>query len=268
MKGAIIGDIIGSAFNNQRQPSPDFQLFKERSEFTDDTILTIATADSLLNNINYKDSLIKWVKAYPDAGYQEEFLTWIKNGGTEDYISKGNGAARRISPIGFSAKSINQALTEAKKTTIITHNISQRIEASQAAAVAIFMANNGATKKEIKNYISVHFGYELNLKVSDWQDLLEGKDKPDTPVPPAMAAFFESSDFEEAIRLAITIGGPSDTIASITGALAQAYFKHIPKAFIKRALARLTPDMEMIIDKFEETYIIKKENGAYHYFTK
>lgn len=254
MKGAIIGDIIGSAFKQSELPGTDFQLFKPTSEYTDDTILTLATADSILHDIDYKKALIKWVKKYPDAGYRQGFLNWIKTGGVEPYVSEGLGAARRISPIGFAAKNLEEALREARKTTIITHNFPVRIEAAQATAVSIFMAKNGATRKDIKAFVSVHFDYDLSLSTEFWKNEIQSKKPLETPVPPAMAAFFEASDFEEAIRRAIYIGGPTNTIASITGGLAQAFFKHIPKSFIKRALARLTPEMEALIKKFELKY--------------
>lgn len=258
MKGAIIGDIIGSAFVNENLPSTDFQLFKSSSAFTDDTVLTLATADSLIHQKPYKETLIEWTQRFPEAGYRPDFLQWAQNGGVEDYKSDGDGAARRISPIGYAANSIEEALTEAKKSAIITHNVPVRLEAAQATAVAVFMAKSGATRKEIKTFVSVHFDYDLNLKVSHWKEKIHSGEPLLTPVPPAIAAFLEASDFEEAIRLAILIGGPSNTIASITGALAQAYFKHIPKAFIKRALARLTPDMENLMEVFEASYIQEK----------
>lgn len=259
MKGAIIGDIIGSTFINENLTSIDFQLFRSTSAFTDDTILTLATADSILTGIDYTEAMVKWVNLYPDAGYRKEFLKWVASNATLPYVSGGMGAARRISPIGFAAQSMEEALREAKKTTLITHNIPVRIEASQAMTVSIFMAKNGATRKEIKSYVSVHFGYDLSLNVAYWKQKIKEDPTLETPVPPALAAFLEASDFEEAIRLAIYIGGPSSTIASITGALAQAYFKHIPKAFIKRALARLTPDMESLIESFEELFLQSTE---------
>ena len=259
MKGAIIGDIIGSSFVNENLTSTDFQLFRNSSAFTDDTILTMATADSILHRIDYTASMVKWVNNYPKAGYRKEFLNWVASNGKLPYVSGGMGAARRISPIGFAAQSIEEALREAKKTTLLTHNIPVRIEASQAMTVSIFMAKNGATRKEIKSYVSVHFGYDLSLSVKYWKKTIQENSKLETPVPPALAAFFEASDFEEAIRLAIYIGGPSSTIASITGALAQAFFQHIPKAFTKRALARLTPDMESLIESFEEHFLEPSE---------
>lgn len=255
MKGAIIGDIIGSAFIKENSLTTDFQLFRPISAFTDDTVLTLATADSVLNGKDYKASLVEWVTKFPDAGYKPQFLEWIRMGAKDHYLSDGDGAARRISPIGFAATTLEEALNQAKETTRITHNVPIRIEASQAAAAAIFMAKNGATRKEIKAYISVHFNYDLTLNVEYWKLELK-KNKPlATPVPPALAAFMEASDYEETIRLAIAIGGPSNTIACIAGALAHAYFKHIPKSIMKRALARLTPDMELLINNFENQFM-------------
>lgn len=255
MKGAIIGDIIGSAFIKENMLTTDFQLFKPISEFTDDTVLTLATADSVLNGKDYKASLVEWVTKFPDAGYNPKFFEWIKDGAKGTYLSVGDGAARRISPIGFAAQTLEEALTKAKETTKITHNIPLRIEASQAAAAAIFLAKNGATRKEIKAFISVHFNYDLSLNVEYWKQELKLNHSLATPVPPALAAFFEASDFEEAIRLAIAIGGPSNTIACIAGALAHAFFKHIPKSITKRALSRLTPDMELLINNFENQFM-------------
>ncbi|ASB48802.1 ADP-ribosylglycohydrolase family protein [Alkalitalea saponilacus] len=259
MKGAIIGDIIGSAFKNSDLPDTDFQLFRPTSEFTDDTILTLATADSVLHGIDYKQSIVNWVLKHPNAGYRKDFLDWVKSDQGNPYISKGDGAARRISPIGFLAQSMEEALHEAEKSTIVTHNVPERIAAAQATAVSVYMAFNGATRKDIKSYVSAHFEYDLNLKTSYWKEHIRSGQPLITPVPPALSAFFEASDFEEAVRLAIYIGGPANTIASITGALAQAYFKHIPKAFIKRALTRLTADMENLIDKFDQSCRIEEK---------
>jgi ADP-ribosylglycohydrolase len=254
MKGAIIGDIIGSAFINEDLSGTDFQLFRPTSEFTDDTVLTLATADALLSNKDYKASILEWVRRFPDAGYRKDFLKWVENDGNDIYISEGDGAARRVSPIGYASNTLEDALNEAKKTTVITHNVPIRIEASQATVAGVFMLKNGATRKDIKSYIAVHFGYDLSLDISHWKKEIQSGRPLATPVPPALAAFLSASDFEEAIRLAIYIGGPTNTIASIAGAFAEAYFKHIPKAFIKRALARLTPDMEALINNFENQY--------------
>ena len=127
MKGAIIGDIIGSAFNNGNTPDPDFQLFKPSSAYTDDTILTLATADAILNSNDYEKSLKEWVRAFPTAGYRPQFLEWALSDDSKPYLSKGDGAARRISPIGFAARTLDEALQQAEKSTKITHNVPERI---------------------------------------------------------------------------------------------------------------------------------------------
>lgn len=262
MKGAIIGDIIGSTFKDIDLGDTDFQLFKPDSAYTDDTILTIATADSVLNKKDYEQTLKEWVRAFPRAGYRPEFLEWALADQSTPYISKGEGAARRISPIGFAAQSVEEALIEAEKSTRITHNIPERINAAKAVAATIYMCKHAGTKKEIKTFIGQAFDYDFSLKVEDWKQRKISPDSETSPVEPALAAFMEASDYEEAIRLAIVIGGPSNTIASIAGALAEAYFKHIPKSIIKRALSRITPEMQEILSVFEDKYLKFSEQEA------
>ncbi|WP_291860193.1 ADP-ribosylglycohydrolase family protein [Marinilabilia sp.] len=262
MKGAIIGDIIGSTFKEIDFDDTDFQLFKPDSAYTDDTILTIATADSILNNKDYEQTLKDWVRAFPKAGYRPRFLEWALSDHSTPYISKGEGAARRISPIGFAAQSVKEALNEAEKSTRITHNIPERINAAKAVAATIYMCKHAGTKKEIKTFIGQAFDYDFSLKVEDWKQRKITPESDTSPVQPALAAFMEASDYEEAIRLAIVIGGPTNTIASITGALAEAYFKHIPKSIIKRALSRITPEMQNILSAFEEKYMNYSEQQA------
>lgn len=255
MKGAIIGDIIGSAFKTDNTPDTNFQLFKPYSAYTDDTILTLATADSILNEKNYEQTLKEWVRAFPKAGYRPAFLEWAFSDDTTPYISKGDGAARRISPIGFAAQSVDEALSEAEKSTRITHNIPERIKAAKAVAASIFICKSAGTKKEIKTFIGQAFDYDFSIKVEDWKQQKISAESEVSPVQPALAAFMEGSDYEEVIRLAIAIGGPSNTIASIAGGLAEAYFKHIPKSITRRALARITPEMQSIISAFDKKYL-------------
>lgn len=256
MKGAIIGDIIGSAFKTNNSPDSDFQLFKPSSAYTDDTILTLATADSVLNNKDYERALKEWVRAFPKAGYRPQFLEWALSDDSCEYVSKGDGAARRISPIGFAAKSTDEALAEAEKSTKITHNIPERINAAKAVAAAIYICRSAGTKKEVKTFIKQAFGYDFEMKINDWKNRKDDIGIEFSPVQPAFAAFMEASDYEETIRLAIAIGGPSNTIASIAGGLAEAYFKHIPKSITRKALSRITPKMQSILDAFEKRFIL------------
>ncbi len=257
MKGAIIGDIIGSAFKTRNHSDTDFQLFKTVSAFTDDTVLTLATADSVLNREDYEQTLKKWVRAFPKAGYRQGFLAWALTENSKPYLSHGDGAARRISPIGLAANSIDEALIEAEKSTVVTHNLPDRIRASKALAAALYMAKSDATKREIRLFIGQAFNYDLSRDTAYWKAKNLSPDWNEEPILPAFAAFFHASDYEEAIRMAITLGGPSNTIASIAGALAEAFFKHIPKSITRRALARLTPKMEALINEFEERYMLE-----------
>lgn len=255
MKGAIIGDIIGSAFIGDPMKAEEAQLFCNESSFTDDTILTLSTADAVLHQLPYDQTMRAWVQRFPGAGYRQEFLNWALSDKHHDYISVGNGAARRISPIGFAAQSLEQCLAEAEKTTRITHNVEIRIRASRAYAGCIYLAREGETKLNIKKFAEKELGFPLNSTCGDMQKQYANIEPVATPVISAFAAFWEGSTWEESIRRAIWIGGPSNTIASITGGIAQAYFKHIPKSFIRKALSRLTPEMVQLISDYDQIYM-------------
>ncbi len=255
MKGAIIGDIIGSVFIGDPLKAEDAQLFSNDSSFTDDTILTLSTADAIINKLPYEETMRKWVKLFPKAGYRQEFLNWALSEKHEDYISVGNGAARRISPIGYAAPTLEKSLQEAEKTTRITHNVDIRIRASRAYAGCIFLAREGESKDKIKLFAEKELGFSLNQSCAEMQRKYANIEPVPTPVISALAAFWEANTFEDAIRRAIWIGGPSNTITSIAGGVAQAYFKHIPKSFIRKALTRLTPEMIQVISDFNSLYM-------------
>ncbi len=258
MKGAIIGDIIGSVYIDKPVDPNDFQLIKPTSAYTDDTILTLSTADALLNNKPFDESLREWVRNCPMAGYREEFLNWVLSDDKYVYISKGNGAARRISPVGFAADSLAEAMQMAEETTMITHNIPLKIKASKAVAGAIFIAKNEGTKQEIKQFVED----TLEFNVSDNAAGYSLSAIEESPVPAAISAFLQSDSYEDAIKNAIHIGGPTNTLASITGGIAHAYYKHIPKSIIRKSLARLTPEMKLLIVAFEEKYFPQQKSQA------
>jgi ADP-ribosylglycohydrolase len=258
MKGAIIGDIIGSAFINDSRSNTDFQLFKPVSSFTEDTVLTLATADSVINCKNLKQSLKDWVEKYPYAGYVKEFKDWVSADVDSVFVELGDGAARRISAIGLTSTTLEEALEKTEESTKITHNNPDKINASKAASAAIFLANNRANKSDIKKYIQDNFNYDLNKAAGVLREEVVAEDLV-TPVPAAITVFLNSNNYEDAIRKAIALGGPSNTIGSITGAIAHAYFKHIPKSIIKRALNRLTPEMVRFINEFEDRYLHKAD---------
>ncbi len=254
MKGAIIGDIIGSAFVNNNKTSTDFQLFKPISSFTHDTILTMATADAISNKLTFEDCIKDWVKRYPYAGYRNNFKEWVDSNTPKPYFSSGDGAARRISPIGFAAETLEEGLLKAEESTILTHNQPEKIIASKAVTAAIFLSKTGKSKTFIKEYIEDNFNYTLSKDLKALHADVMQANLP-SPAPIAITLFLLSENFEDAIRKAISIGGPSNTIAGITGAIAHAYYKHIPRSIIRRALYRLTPEMERMINSFEEKHL-------------
>jgi ADP-ribosylglycohydrolase len=256
MRGAIIGDIIGSAFVNNNLDVTDFQLLKPLSAYTDNTISTLSTADAILHNKDFGETLKQWVRRYPTAGYKEAFLDWALSDKPTSYKSDGDGAARRISPIGFAAPSLEYALQKAEESTIITHNSAIRIEASRAYAGAVFLAKQGNSKKEIKEFIESEFHYKLDKTIDITKAYIHATPDLPTPVPAAVMAFLESTDFEDAIRKAVWLGGPSHTIASITGGIAQAYYNHIPKFLVRKTLNRLKSEMETTLEAFENHFLV------------
>lgn len=252
MRGAIVGDIIGSAFIDSPQPAINFQLLKPFSAYTDDTVLTISTADAILKGKPYCDTLKEWTRAYPRAGYQPQFLEWaLSNKINETYHSTGDGAARRVSPIGFAAQSLDEALNEAQKATTITHPDEAKVKASQALCGAIYLAKTGHKKTQIRDFLVTKMGYQLPETLSKDCSLTE---KYQSPVPCAIMAVLTSESFEEAIRRAIWLDGPSNTLAGIAGAVAQAYYKHIPKSIIRKSLSRLSPELDNSLKTFEDKY--------------
>lgn len=255
MKGAIIGDIIGSAFITHKKLSTEFQLLKPTSSFTDDTVLTIATADAIINDKCFKATSKEWISKYPHAGYNPEFSEWVQKDNAVEYKSNGDGAARRISSIGFFANSIDQAMNLAENSTVLTHNTPEMIKAAKAVATSIFLAKTGIKKDNIKDYIETNFDYKLDRTFDELKKDLEESNS-ETPAPVAINIFLLSYSYEDSIRKAIALGSDrSNTIASIVGGISQAYFKHIPKSIIRKALNRISPEMKAFIDSFEEKYI-------------
>ena len=271
--GAIIGDTVGSVYEFDNIKTTDFQpLFDRRAEYTDDSIMTIAVADWLVNTDRsqeqLEDRLVYWAKHYqcPMGGYGGGFRTWLfqpqrlldfngqpfEDGKRHPYNSYGNGSAMRASACGWAAKSIEEALDLSKRSAEITHNHPEGIKGAQATAAAIFMARQGETKEAIRTYIEQTFAYDLQHTCDeirpyyDWESSCQGT------VPPAFLAFFDIHDFEESIRLAVSLGGDSDTLACITGGIAQAYYKDIPDEIIEQMQMRLPKEFWEVMEKIAE----------------
>jgi len=252
--GAIAGDIIGSVYEWHNVKSTDFDLFSVKSRFSDDTVLTIATMDTLLNGSNYAQSYQKFGRKFPNAGYGGHFYSWIFLDNLEPYNSWGNGSAMRVSPVGWYCNSIEETLSEARKSAAVTHNHREGIKGAQATAAAVFLARNGKSKAEIKNYIVNEFQYNLDRKIDDIRPGYRFDVSCQGSVPEAIIAFLESTDFENAVRLAISLGGDSDTIGCITGGIAEAFYQNVPDEIIENVLSILPGELIEIIEKFSMKY--------------
>lgn len=269
MLGAIIGDTVGSRFEWHNHRSKDFDFLTYKCEPTDDSIMTLAIAKAILKSdgdVNkLPDLAVRYMqqlgRLYPDAGYGGAFRKWIRSNNPKPYNSFGNGAAMRVSPVGFAAKSLDEAKAMSKAVTKVTHNHPEGIKGAEATTVAIFMALHGKSMLEIRDYIDKNY-YPMNFTLDGIRDSYQFNETCQDTVPQAMMAFFESTGFEDAIRNAISIGGDSDTIAAITGGIAEAYYG-IPSEIRKHELTFLDERLLTILVEFENKYkpIMEKKIG-------
>lgn len=252
MIGAIIGDIAGSRFEWANTKKTDFDFFTPWSRFTDDTVMTVAVAEWLTAAGNLPSIMQKWGRKYPGAGYGGMFRKWLLE--TDDpkpYNSYGNGSAMRVSPVGFYARSLDEALRLAKETAEVSHNHPQGIKGAQAIAAAIYLARNNASKAEIREYIGTEFGYDLHMTCDDIRPLYRFDVTCQGSCPQAIVAFLDSCDYESAIRLAVSLGGDSDTIACMTGGIAAAFYG-VPEELTDQVRKYLPEEILSVIDGFEK----------------
>jgi ADP-ribosylglycohydrolase len=255
--GATTGDIIGSIYEFDNIKTTDFPLFSDGCCATDDSIMTFATMDVLLNKGDYTKTYQRYGKKYPDpdyGGYGGNFDRWIHTTQPRPYNSWGNGSAMRVSPIGWAFDTLEQTLDEAKNSAKVTHNHPEGIKGAQATASAIYLARNGKTKNEIKEYIVDTFGYDLNRKIDAIRPIYQFDVSCQGSIPEAIIAFLESSDYENAIRLAISIGGDSDTIGCITGGIAEAFYGQVPDSIVKKVLEILSEEFVSLTEVFSLKY--------------
>ena len=252
--GSIAGDIIGSAYEFHNIRTTEFPLFTERSHYTDDTVMTLAVANKILHKSTYERELQDFGRRYPKSGFGTNFKEWIFSNEPKPYNSYGNGSAMRVSPIAYVYNDIDDVLSEAKHSAEITHSHPEGINGAQAVAAAVFLARNGSSKDEIKNYITQNFNYDLNRTIDNIRLNYHFDETCQGSVPEAIIAFVESQNFEHAIRLAVSIGGDSDTIASITGVLSEAFYKDIPKEIKENAIKLLPDDLLKVLLNFSEKY--------------
>ena len=255
MIGAIAGDIIGSVYEHRPIKSKDFPLFSQGSRFTDDTVLTIAIAESILTGLDYRGALLDFGKRYPQAGYGGSFFRWLQAQDPKPYNSWGNGSAMRVSPVGFAFSGEKDILKEAKATAEITHNHPEGIKGAQATALSIFLARTGVGKEQIRSHISKRFNYDLNRTVDEIRPAYSFDISCQGTVPEAIIAFLDSDSYEDAIRNAVSLGGDSDTLACITGGIAEAFYGGVPDDILKEALNRLSPEFFEVVNDFRQVYV-------------
>lgn len=260
MIGAIIGDVVGSRFEWNNNKSKDFELFNRKCHLTDDSIMSLAVAVAILiSEKDYSDlsknaveSMQELGRLYPRAGYGGNFSRWIFAKNPEPYGSYGNGAAMRVSPCGYAARSIKEAKMLAAKVTKVTHDHPEGMKAAEAVAVAIFLARNGKSKEKIQKYITKNY-YDINFTLDEIREDYKFDVSCQGSVPQAFEAFFESTDFEDAIRNAISIGGDSDTIGAITGSIAEAYYG-VPDDIIDSVIKNFDSNQMKVLYYFEGNY--------------
>ena len=224
MLGAMIGDIVGSVYEWDNIQTSDFEFFKPSCFFTDDTVLTAATAQALLTDGDYARAYQDFARRYPGRGYGSRFAQWVLQDNPQPYNSWGNGSAMRVSPVGFALDTIEDVLAEAERSARVTHNHPEGVKGAQATALAILLARQGADKTEIRTEISGRFAYDLTRTLDEIRPNYAFHVSCQRSVPEAILAFLESTSFENAIRLAISLGGDSDTLANIAGGIAEAYY--------------------------------------------
>ena len=261
MYGAILGDIVGSPyeFDHNNYKAKNFPLFSRRSEFTDDTVMTLAVAKALMNTCGQDDAVIKAAlvremqrlgRAYPDRGYGARFDSWLHAEDPQPYNSYGNGSAMRVSPAAWLAENMTEALHLARLTAEVTHDHPEGIKGAQATAAAIFLARTGHSKVDIKAQVEHEFGYNLSRTCDEIRPVYRHVESCQETVPQAIIAFLESAGFEDALRTAVSLGGDSDTLAAITGSIAEAFYG-VPEELKQECRQRLTPELAGILQKWE-----------------
>jgi ADP-ribosylglycohydrolase len=255
MLGAIAGDVIGSVHEGAGTKTKSFPLFVPQSTFTDDSVLTVAVAEWILTGENLVDLLHSYTHAYPLRGYGFRFYQWVGGGLREPYNSFGNGAAMRVSPVGFAFDTLDEVLEWSAQSAAVTHNHPEGIRGAQATATAIYLARQGETKEEIKRVLESQFTYDLHARLDQIRPGYDFDETCQGTVPQALTAFFESTSYEDAIRNAISLGGDADTLACITGGIAEAFYGGVPQDLAEPVMARLDGRLVAVIDRFRERYV-------------
>ena len=265
MYGAILGDIVGSPyeFDCNNYKAKNFPLFSRRSDFTDDTVMTLAVAKALLSSRGQGDTAIKAAlvremqqlgRAYPDRGYGTHFGGWLYEDDPQPYQSYGNGSAMRVSPVGWAGRNLDETLELARHSALPTHDHPEGIKGAQAVAAAMFLARNGASKDEIRSRLETLFNYDLGRTLDEIRPAYRFDPTCQGSVPEALLAFLDSESYEDAIRKAVSLGGDSDTQACIAGAAAEAFYGGAPLHLVEHVRDLLPGEMREVVDSFGRTF--------------
>ena len=250
MLGAIAGDVIGSVYERSNIKTKQFELFSPKCCFTDDTVCTLAIAVCLLEDGDFSNFLGNFACRYKSRGFGGMFKKWAHQWEREPYNSLGNGSAMRVSPVAYWVREEAQVLELARSTSAVSHNHPDGIKGAQATALAIWLSRNGRTAGDIRSEIQSRFGYDLSMNVDDIRPDYRFDVSASGSVPQAIICALEASDYEDAVRNAISIGGDSDTIACIAGGIAEALFG-LPGDIATKARGYLNDEFREILDRFE-----------------
>ena len=254
MLGAIAGDVFGASYEFQSFKLEDFDLFSKPRFFTDDTVLTIATAEVLMGDGDYAEAYRRWGRGYPARAYGGRFLDWLDDSSLGPYNSYGNGSAMRVSPVGWAFDTLDEVLAEAERSAAVTHNHPEGIKGAQATAGAVFLARTGVSREGIREEIAGRFGYDLDRTVEAIRPGYSFDVTCQGSVPEALIAFFDADDFEHSIRLAISLDGDADTQAAITGGVAEAFWGGVPERLEAEVRAVLDEPLLEVLDRFSRLY--------------
>lgn len=250
--------MIGAPWEAAGEKRHDFPLFTPHSRFTDDTVMTVAVGQALLEGRDYAEAMRDYGRRYPFAGYGRHFLDWLLDASMGAYGSYANGAAMRASPIGCAAESAGHALAEARRSALPTHDHPEGIRGAEATALAVFLARSGATKAAIREEISTRFGYRLDRSVERIRPDYGFDVAAERSVPEAIVCFLDARDFEDAVRNAVSLGGDADTMACIAGAIAEAHWGGVPPHIARETRSRLPPDLLEVVDRFEARFSLRR----------
>ncbi|MFU8857808.1 MAG: ADP-ribosylglycohydrolase family protein [Deferrisomatales bacterium] len=262
MIGAVVGDIVGSPYERHNLKNTDFPLFGPGSRFTDDTVMSCATAEALLTDGDYAAAYRRWFAAYPDRGYGPRFAWWAAREGRPAPWSCGNGSAMRVAPVGWAFDDLEGVLREARRSAEVSHPHPEGIQGAEAVAAAVYLARTGASPGDVRELVTRRFGYRLDRTVDEIRPGYRFDATCQGSVPEALIAALGSTSFEDALRRAVSLGGDSDTIACVAGAVAEGLHGGVPTWIAEEARRRLDDRLRGVLDAFRARFAPAAATGA------